>query len=136
MHRCYIPELRFLVDTFTRIWSFGGQANLSLQAKDSQLIWISSWALPRIYQAQSHLLCHQHKQKHNINISYINICVSKYTKRLLANFTSIFYGGVLLSAAEGFIYLFIYLFGMKFMCMKPQESKLCFHSGADLTALP
>ena len=32
-----VAELRLLVDTFTRVWSSGGQANLSLQAKDSQM---------------------------------------------------------------------------------------------------
>ena len=30
-------ELRLLFDTFTRVWSSGGQANLSLQTKDSQV---------------------------------------------------------------------------------------------------
>ena len=30
-------ELRLLFDTFTRVWSLGGQANLSLQTKDSQV---------------------------------------------------------------------------------------------------
>ena len=32
-----VAELRLLVDTFTRVWSSGGQANLSLQTKDSQM---------------------------------------------------------------------------------------------------
>ena len=30
-------ELRLLFDTFTRVWTSGGQANLSLQTKDSQV---------------------------------------------------------------------------------------------------
>ena len=32
-----VAELRLLCDTFTRVWSAGGQANLSLQTKDSQM---------------------------------------------------------------------------------------------------
>ena len=32
-----VAELRLLADTFTRVWSSGGQANLSLQTKDSQM---------------------------------------------------------------------------------------------------
>ena len=32
-----MAELRLLCDTFTRVWSAGGQANLSLQTKDSQM---------------------------------------------------------------------------------------------------
>ena len=32
-----VAELRLLLDTFTRVWSSGGQANLSLQTKDSQM---------------------------------------------------------------------------------------------------
>ena len=32
-----VAELRLLVDTFTHVWSSGGQANLSLQTKDSQM---------------------------------------------------------------------------------------------------
>ena len=32
-----VAELRLLVDTFTRVWSSGGQANLSLQSKDNQM---------------------------------------------------------------------------------------------------
>ena len=31
-----VAELRLLFDTFTRVWSSGGQANLSLHTKDSQ----------------------------------------------------------------------------------------------------
>ena len=78
-----VAELRLLVDTFTRIWRSGGQANLSLQAKDSQM-WVKldlqlgpaggcrpgapeavgrATLEPRIYQAQPdcppHLLRHQ-----------------------------------------------------------------------------
>ena len=32
-----VAELRLLVDTFTRVWSSGGQVNLSLQTKDSEM---------------------------------------------------------------------------------------------------
>ena len=32
-----VAELRLLCDTFTHVWSAGGQANLSLQTKDSQM---------------------------------------------------------------------------------------------------
>ena len=32
-----VAELRLLCDTFTRVWSAGGQENLSLQTKDSQI---------------------------------------------------------------------------------------------------
>ena len=32
-----VAELRLLFDTFTRVWSSGGQANLSLKTKDSQV---------------------------------------------------------------------------------------------------
>ena len=32
-----VAELRLLFDTFTRVWSSGGKANLSLQTKDSQV---------------------------------------------------------------------------------------------------
>ena len=32
-----VAELPLLCDTFTRVWSSGGQANLSLQTKDSQV---------------------------------------------------------------------------------------------------
>ena len=32
-----VAELRLLLDTFTRVWSSGGQANISLQTKDSQM---------------------------------------------------------------------------------------------------
>ena len=32
-----VAELWLLVDTFTRVWTSGGQANLSLETKDSQV---------------------------------------------------------------------------------------------------
>ena len=32
-----VEELRLLCDTFTCVWSAGGQANLSLQMKDSHM---------------------------------------------------------------------------------------------------
>ena len=32
-----VAELRLLCDTFTRVWSSGGEANLSLKTKDSQV---------------------------------------------------------------------------------------------------
>ena len=42
-----VAELWLLGDIFTRVWSSGGQANLSLETKDCQM-WAkltSSWAL-------------------------------------------------------------------------------------------
>ena len=36
MFHTNLAELWLLFDTFTRVWSSGGQANLSLQTKDSQ----------------------------------------------------------------------------------------------------
>ena len=42
-----VAKLRLLVDTFTHVWSSGGQANLSLQTKEARCgpSWTSSWVL-------------------------------------------------------------------------------------------